>query len=227
MISRTHIQEIIGLSDAFDEGDIIKFEFEAPARFRASSIPSSPSTGPLNVTATVNFTGVLRPSDNTLYLFTLVIGEINDTHYNDVLYSQNKSSVSGFYIEAFVPQKISICTNTSTTEIDMNSVISNNVIGQYARAVLKKGTKPIIEQSIIFDKHTSYRLDDDYWISRANWSNLGPYKGNYIRYKITFDNASVLQYFSNNPNITGYFKPVKPTKPYMVEGFQVSRNVLK
>lgn len=227
MISKTHIQEIIGLSDAFDEGDIINFEFEAPAHFRASSIPSSPATGPLAVSATVKFTGVLRPSDNTLYLFTWVKGEILDTYNNNILYAQNKSSVSGFYIEVFVPQKISICSNTSTTEIDMNSVINTNVIGQYARAVLKEGTKPIIEQSIIFDKHTSYRLDDDYWISKANWSNLGSYRGNYIRYKITFDNASVLQYFSQNPNIAGYFKPVKPTKPYMVMGYQVSRNVLK
>ena len=227
MISKTHIREILGLSDAFDEGDIIEFEFESPARFRASSIPSSPSTGPLGVSANVKFTGVLRPSDNTLYLFTLVRGEILGSYNDDLLYLQNKSSVSGFYIEVFVPQKISICTNTSTTEIDMNSVINNNIIGQYARAVLKEGTKPLIEQSIIFDKRTSYRLDDDYWISKANWSNLGAYKGNYIRYKITFDNASVLQYFSNNPQIIGYFKTVKPTKPYMVEGCQVSRNVLK
>lgn len=227
MISRTHIQEIIGLSDAFDEGDIIEFEFIAPAHFRASSIPSSPSTGPLGVSANVKFTGVLRPSDNTLYLFTWVTGAIMSSYNNDLLYLQNKSSVSGFYIEVCVPQKISICTNTSTTEIDMNSVINNNIIGQYARAVLKEGTKPIIEQSIIFDKHTSYRLDDDYWISRANWSNLGSYRGNYTRYKITFDNANVLQYFSENPNITGHFKPVKPTKPYMVMGFQVSRNVIQ
>lgn len=227
MISRTHIKEIIGLSDAFEEGDIIKFEFDAPARFRASSIPSSPSTVPLVVSASVKFTGVLRPSDNVLYLFTLVTGDIESAYANDLLYLQNKSYVSGFYIEVFVPQKISICTNTSTTEIDMNSVINTNVIGQYARAVLKEGTKPLIEQSIIFDKHTSYRLDDDYWISKANWSNLGSYRGNYIRYKITFDNASVLQYFSDNPNIIGYYKPVKPTKPHSVMGFQVSRNVIK
>lgn len=131
------------------------------------------------------------------------------------------------WIEVFVPAKIYVNSNTTSTEIDMASVINNNVIGAYARALLQEGTKNPITQSILFDKHMSYRPDDNYWISKVNWTNLGSYRGNYIRYKLTFDNASELQYVPTTPFHAGHFKPIKPTKPYSVKGCQVSRNVLK
>lgn len=227
MISRTHILEIIGLSDVFDEGDIIKFEFEAPSHLRASSIPKLQSSGQLQFSSNVTITGVLRPSDNVLYLFTHIQGGILGTAGNMDFYIAKKSSLSNIWLEVIVPAKISICTNTSSTEIDMASVINNNVIGAYARGLLKNGTKKYIEQSIIFDKHLSYRLDDDYWISKANWTNMGSYRNNYLRYKVTFDNVNTLEYVPQSPLQTGYFTQVKPTKPVSVEGYQVSRNVLK
>ena len=227
MISKTHIQEILGLSDSYDEGDIIKFEFEAPSHLRASYIPSMNSSGQLQFYSLVNMTGVLRPSDNVLYLFTHIQGGILDTAGNMDFYIAKKNSLSNIWFEVFVPEKILICTNTSSTEIDMASVINNNIIGQYARGLLKEGTKPVITQSIIFDKHTSYRPDDDYWISKMNWTKMGSYRNNYIRYKVTFDNVSTLEYVPESLLLTGYFKPVKPTKPVIVQGDQVSRNVLK
>lgn len=225
MISRTHILEILGLSDSYDEGDIIKFEFEAPSHLRASSIQKLQSSGQLLVSSSVIITGVLRPSDNVLYLFTNITGCILGTSMD--FYIAHKNSLSNIWIEVIVPEKISICTNTSSTEIDMASVINNNVIGQYARGILKEGNKNPIEQSIIFDKHLSYRPDDDYWISKANWTNMGSYRNNYIRYKVTFNNVDTLEYVPQAPLQTGYFTPVKPTKPVSVEGYQVSRNVLK
>ena len=219
MISRTHILEIIGLGDVFDEGDIIEFEFEAPSHIRGNGYISTHST--------VNFKGVLRQSDKVLYLFTNVSGFVGGTQNDDILYHQGKSNWSNMWIEVFVPAKIYVNSNTSSTEIDMASVINNNVIGAYARALLAEGTKQSINQSILFDKHISYRPDDNYWISKFNWTNLGSYRGNYIRYKLTFDNASELQYVPIAPFHAGYFNPIKPTKPYSVEGYQVSRNVLK
>lgn len=227
MISKTHILEIIGLSDVFDEGDIIKFELEIPSHLRASSIPSLQSSGQLQFYSLVKMTGVMRPSDNTLYLFTNIDGGILDTAGNMDFYIAHKNSLSNIWIEVIVPEKISICTNTSSTEIDMNSVINTNIIGQYARGLLKEGNKPVITQSIIFDKHASYRPDDYYWISKMNWTKMGSYRNNYIRYKVTFDNVSTLEYVPQSPHQTGYFKPVKPTKPVIVQGTQVSRNVLK
>lgn len=219
MISKTHIREILGLSDAYDEGDIIEFKFEAHSHIRGNGYLSSIST--------VNFDGVLRTSDNVLYLFTEVYGFVGGSANDDVLYHQGKSTWSNMWIEVFVPQKIYINSNTTSTEIDMASVINNNVIGAYARALLQEGTKKQIIQSILFDKHMSYSPDDNYWISKVNWTNLGSYRGNYIRYKLTFDNASELQYVPTTPFNAGHFKPIKPTKPYRVEGCQVSRNVLK
>lgn len=219
MISKTHIREILGLSDSYDEGDIIEFKFEAHSHIRGNGSISSNST--------VNFTGVLRQPDNILYLFTEVSGFVGGTQNDDILYHQGKSNWSNMWIEVFVPAKIYVNSNTSSTEIDMASVINNNIIGAYARALLQEGTKKQIVQSILFDKHMSYRPDDDYWISKMNWTNLGSYRGNYIRYKLTFDNASELQYVPITPFHAGYFKPIKPTKPYMVDGCQVSRNVLK
>lgn len=216
MISKTHIREILGLSDSYDEGDIIEFKFEAHSHIRGN--------GSISRNSTVNFTGVLRQPDNVLYLFTEVYGSVGGTQNDDVLYHQGKSTWSNMWIEVFVPQKIYVNSNTSSTEIDMASVINNNVIGAYARALLQEGTKKPITQSILFDKHMSYRPDDNYWISKVNWTNLGSYRGNYIRYKLTFDNASELQYVPITPFHAGYFKP---TKPYMVDGCQVSRNVLK
>lgn len=227
MISKTHIREILGLSDAYDEGDIIKFELEIPSHLRASSIPSLASSGQLQFYSLVKMTGVLRPSDNTLYLFTQIDGGILDTLGNMDFYIAHKNSLSNIWIEVIVPEKISICTNTSSTEIDMDSVINTNIICQYARGLLKEGYKPVITQSIIFDKHTSYRPDDNYWISKANWTKMGSYRNNYIRYKVTFDNVNTLEYVPQNPHQAGYFKPVNPTKPVCVQGTQVSRNVLK
>lgn len=227
MISRTHILEILGLSDAYDEGDIIKFEFEAPSHLRASSIPKLQSSGQLQFSSDVTMTGVLRPSDNVLYLFTKIQGGILDTAGNMDFYIAKKNSLSNIWIEVIVPEKISICTNTSSTEIDMNSVINTNIIGQYARGLLKEGNKPVITQSIIFDKHRSYRPDDNYWISKMNWTKMGSYRNNYIRYKVTFNNVDTLEYVPQSPHQTGYFTPVKPTKPVSVEGTQVSRNVLQ
>lgn len=227
MISKTHIQEILGLSDAYDEGDIIKFKLEIPSHLRASSIPSLPSSGQLQFYSLVKMTGVLRPSDNTLYLFTNIEGGILDTMGNAEFYAAHKNSLSNIWIEVIVPEKISVCTNTSSTEIDMASVINNNIIGQYARGLLKEGTKPVITQSIIFDKHRSYRPDDNYWISKTNWTKMGSYRNNYIRYKVTFDNVNTLEYVPQYPYIVGYFKPVNPTKPVIVQGSQVSRNVLQ
>lgn len=227
MISKTHIQEILGLSDAYDEGDIIEFNFNVPSHLRASSIPSLQSSGQLQFYSIVNMIGVLRPSDNTLYLFTTIDGGILDTNGNVDFYFAHKNSLSNIWIEVIVPEKISICTNTSSTEIDMASVINTNIIGQYARGCLKNGTKPVIMQSIIVDKHMSYRPDDDYWISKMNWTKMGSYRNNYIRYKVTFDNVSTLEYVPQSPHQTGYFKPVNPTKPVIVQGSQVSRNVLK
>lgn len=227
MISRTHIREIIGLSDAYDEGDIIKFELEIPSHLRASSIPSLQSSGQLQFYSLVEMTGVLRPSDNVLYLFTSINGGILDTAGNLDFYIAKKNSLSNIWFEVIVPEKISVCTNTSSTEIDMASVINTNIIGQYSRGLLKEGTKPVITQSIIYDKHMSYRLDDDYWISKANWTNMGSYRNNYLRYKVTFDNVSTLEYVPQSPLQIGYFKPVKPTKPVIVEGYQVSRNVIE
>lgn len=227
MISKTHIREILGLSDAYDEGDIIKFELKIPSHLRASSIPSLSSSGQLQFYSLVKMTGVLRPSDMALYLFTEIQGGILDTMGNMDFYIAKKNSLSNIWIEVIVPEKILICTNTSSTEIDMASVINTNIIGQYARGLLKEGTKPVITQSIIFDKHTSYRPDDNYWISKTNWTKIGSYRNNYIRYKVTFDNVSTLEYVPQSPHQTGYFKPVNPTKPVMVQGTQVSRNVLK
>lgn len=219
MISKTHIREILGLSDAYDEGDIIKFKFEAYSRIRGNGYVATSST--------VDFEGVLRPSDNVLYLFTYVNGFVGGNQNDDELYHQGKSNWSNMWMEVFVPAKIYVNSNTSSTEIDMPSVINNNVISAYARALLQEGTKTTIIQSILFDKHMSYQPDDDYWISKMNWTNLGSYRGNYIRYKLTFDNAKELQYVPITPFHAGYFKPIIPTKPYMVEGCQVSRNVLK
>nr|DAS49711.1 MAG TPA: hypothetical protein [Caudoviricetes sp.] len=227
MISRTHILESVGLSDVFDEGDIIKFEFEAPSHLRASSIPKLQSSGQLQFSSYVTMAGVLRPSDNVLYLFTYIKGGIIDTAGNMDFYIAKKNSLSNIWLEVIVPEKISVCTNTSSTEIDMASVINNNIIGQYARGLLKEGTKKTIVQSIIFDKHLSYKPDDDYWISKANWTNIGSYRNNYLRYKVTFNNVDTLEYVPQSPHQTGYFTPVKPTKPVIVEGYQVSRNVLK
>lgn len=227
MISRTHILEIIGLGDAFDEGDIIKFEMEIPSHLRASSIPSLQSSGQLQFYSIVKMIGVLRPSDNTLYLFTNIDGGILDTNGNMDFYIAHKNSLNNIWIEVIVPEKISICTNTSSTEIDMDSVINTNIIGQYARGLLKEGTKPVITQSIIFDKHMSYRPDDNYWISKMNWTKIGSYRNNYIRYKVTFNNVNTLEYVPQSPHQTGYFTSVKPTKPMTVQGAQVSRNVLK
>lgn len=227
MISKTHIQEILGLSDAYDEGDIIEFKLEIPSHLRASSIPSMPSSGQLQFYSLVKMTGVLRPSDLTLYLFTNIEGGILDTQGNMDFYIAHKNSLNNIWIEVIVPEKISICTNTSSTEIDMASVINTNIIGQYASGLLKKGNKPLITQSIIFDKHMSYRPDDDYWISKTNWTKIGSYRNNYIRYKVTFDNVSTLEYVPQSPHQTGYFTPVKPTKPVIVQGSQVSRNVLQ
>lgn len=227
MISKTHIREILGLSDSYDEGDIIKFEFEAPSHLRASSIPSRPSLGQLQCDSLVKMTGVLRPSDMTLYLFTAVQGGILGTLGNVSIYVAHQNSLSNIWIEVIVPEKISVCTNTSSTEIDMDSVINTNIIGQYACGIIKEGTKPVIKQSIIFDKHMSYRPDDKYWISKMNWTKMGSYRNNYIRYKVTFDNVSTLEYVPQTPIQTGYFNPVNPTKPVMVQGTQVSRNVLK
>lgn len=227
MISKTHIREILGLSDAYEEGDIIEFELEIPSHLRASSIPTLNSSGQLQLGSTVIMKGVLRPSDMTLYLFTNIQGSILDTNGNMEFYIAHKNSLSNIWIEVIVPEKISICTNTSSTEIDMASVINTNIIGQYARGLLKEGIKPVITQSIIFDKHSSYRPDDDYWISKMNWTNIGSYRNNYIRYKVTFNNVNTLEYVPLFPLQTGYFTPVKPTKPFMVEGCQVSRNVLK
>lgn len=219
MISKTHIREILGLSDSYDEGDIIEFKFEAISHIRGN--------GYISTISTVIFDGVLRPSDNVLYLFTEVSGFVGGSMNDDVLYYQGKSTWSNMWIEVFVPAKIYVNSNTTSTEIDMASVINNNVIGAYARALLQEGTKKQIVQSILFDKHMSYCPDDNYWISKVNWTNLGSYRGNYIRYKLTFDNASELQYVPSTPFNAGYFKPIKPTKPYRVEGCQVSRNVLK
>lgn len=227
MISKTHIREILGLSDVFDEGDIIKFEFEAPSHLRASSIPKLQSSGELQFYSLVKMTGVLRPSDNVLYLFTYIEGSILDTLGNMDFYIAKKNSLSNIWLEVIVPEKISVCTNTSSTEIDMDSVINTNIIGQYARGLLKKGTKNPIEQSIIFDKHLSYSSDDDYLISKANWTKMGSYRNNYLRYKVTFNNVDTLEYVPQSPLQTGYFTQVKPTKPVSVEGYQVSRNVLK
>lgn len=227
MISRTHILEIIGLSDVFDEGDIIKFEFEAPSHLRASSIPKLQSSEQLQFSSTVTMTGVLRPSDNVLYLFTHIQGGIIDSSGNMFFYIAKKNSLSNIWIEVIVPEKIYVRSNTISKEINMDSVINNNIIGAYARGLLKEGTKNRIEQSIIFDKHLSYRPDDDYWISKTNWTKMGSYRNNYIRYKVTFDNVSTLEYVPQAPIQTGYFKPVKPTKPASVEGYQVSRNVIQ
>ena len=227
MISKTHIREILGMSDAYDEGDIIEFKLEIPSNLRASSIPSLQSSGQLQFYSFVKMTGVLRPSDMTLYLFTDVQGGILDTAGNMDFYIVHKNSLNNIWLEVIVPEKISVCTNTSSTEIDMDSVINTNIIGQYARGLLKEGTKPVITQSIIFDKHMSYRLDDDYWISKMNWTKMGSYRNNYIRYKVTFDNVSTLEYVPQSPHQTGYFTQVKPTKPVIVQGAQVSRNVLK
>lgn len=219
MISKTHIREILGMSDAYDEGDIIKFNFEAKSHIRGN--------GYISRTSIVNFTGVLRQPDNVLYLFTEVSGFVGGNQNDDILYHQGKSNWSNMWMEVFVPAKIYVNSNTTSTEIDMASVINQNVIGAYARALLQRGSKNQIIQSILFDKHMSYQPDDDYWISKVNWTNLGSYRGNYIRYKLTFDNASELQYVPITPFHAGYFKPIKPTKPYCVEGCQVSRNVLK
>lgn len=222
MISKTHIQEILGLSDAYNEGDIIKFELEIPSHLRASSIPSLPSSGQLQLYSLVKMTGVLRPSDTTLYLFTNINGGILDTLGNMDFYVAHKNSLSNIWIEVIVPEKILVCTNTSSTEIDMASVINTNIIGQYARGILKEGNKPVITQSIIFDKHMSYRLDDNYWFSKMTWTKIGSYRNNYIRYKVTFDNISTLEYVPQS----SHFTSVKPTKPVIVQGSQVSRNVL-
>ena len=219
MISKTHIREILGMSDAYDEGDIIQFEFEARSYIRGN--------GSISTYSTVNFAGVLRPSDNVLYLFTYVNGFVGGNQNDDILYHQGKSNWSNMWMEVFVPAKIYVNSNTTSTEIDMASVINNNVIGAYARAILQEGTKTPIVQSILFDKHMSYRPDDNYFISKVNWANLGSYRGNYIRYKLTFDNASELQYVPITPFNAGYFTPIKPTKPFRVNGCQVSRNVLK
>lgn len=227
MISKTHIREILGLSDAYDEGDIIKFEFDAPAYLRASSIPSASGYGPLQTSASVTFTGVLRPSDGVLYLFTETSCFINETPTNDILYSLNKKTLSGVYIEAFVPQKIYVNSNTSSTEIEMASVIDKNVIGKHAIAIIEEGVKNPIAKSIVFDKSVSYRPDDNKFNTLANWTNLGSYRGNYNRYKITFTNVDVMQYITSNPNVLGHFNQPKPTKPHMIKGCQVSRNVLK
>lgn len=227
MISRTHILEIIGLSDVFDEGDIIKFEFEAPSHLRASSIPKLQSSGQLQFGSDVTMTGVLRPSDNVLYLFTYIQGGILDTAGNMDFYITKKNSLSNIWLEVIVPEKIYVRSNTISKEINMASVINNNVIGQYARGILEEGAKKPIEQSIIYDKHMTYRLDDNYWISKANWTNMGSYMNNYIRYKVTFDNVNTLEYVPQSPLQTGYFTTVKPTKPVSVEGYQVSRNVIQ
>jgi hypothetical protein len=227
MISKTHIREILGLSDAYDEGDIIEFKFDAPAHLRASSIPSAPGYGPLQTSAFVKFTGVLRPSDGVLYLFTETSCFINDSATNDILYTLNKNTLSGVYIETFVPQKIYVNSNTSSTEIEMASVIDKNVIGKHAIAVLEEGVKQPITKSIVFDKSVSYRPDDDKFNTKANWTNLGSYRGNYNRYKITFTNVDAMQYITNNPIYYGHFNRPKPTKPVIVQGSQVSRNVLQ
>lgn len=227
MISKTHIREILGLSDAYDEGDIIQFEFDAPSYLRASSIPSAPNYGPLQTSALVKFTGVLRPSDGVFYLFTETSCFINASTTNDVLYSLNKNTLSGVYIEAFVPQKIYVNSNTSSTEIEMASVIDKNVIGKHAIAILDEGVKQPITKSIVFDKSVSYRPDDNKFNTKANWTNLGSYRGNYNRYKITFTNVDVMQYIAQTPFYYGHFNRPKPTKPFMVKGCQVSRNVLK
>lgn len=227
MISKTHIREILGLSDTYDEGDIIKFEFNAPSHLRASSIPSAPGYGPLQTTAIVKFTGVLRPSDGVLYLFTETSCFINASAANDALYVLNKNTISGVYIEAFVPQKIYVKSNTSSTEIEMASLIDKNIIGKHAIALLDEGVKPPITQSIVFDKKVSYRPDDNYFNTQANWTNLGSYRGNYNRYKITFTNVDVMQYITGIPIYYGHFNRPKPTKPVMVKGLQVSRNVLQ
>lgn len=220
MISKTHIREILGLSDGYDEGDIIKFEFAAPAYLRASSIISAPGSVPLQTRADVKFTGVLRPSDGVFYLFT-------ETSCIILAADINQNTISGVYIEAFVPQKIYVNSNTSSTEIDMASVIDKNVISKHAIALIEEGVKPQITKSIVFDKSVSYRPDDNKFNTQANWTNLGSYRGNYNRYKITFSNVDVMQYITDNPIYYGYFNRPKPTKPYMVKGCQVSRNVLK
>lgn len=227
MISKTHIQEILGLSDAYDEGDIIEFNFEAPSYLRASNIPSAPGYGTLQTYSLVKFTGVLRPSDRVFYLFTETSCFITASATNDILYSLNKSTLSGAYIEAFVPQKIYVNSNTSSTEIDMASVIDKNVIGKHAIALIDDGVKPPITKSIVFDKSVSYKPDDNKFNTQANWANLGSYRGNYNRYKITFTNVDVMQYITNNPIYYGHYNRPKPTKPYSVKGCQVSRNVLK
>ena len=227
MISRTHILEIIGLGDTFDEGDIIKFEFEAPSHLRASSIPSMQAFGQLQFGSTVTMTGVLRPSDNVLYLFTSINCGILDTQGNMGFYIAKKNSLNNIWLEVLVPEKIYVRSNTISREIDMASVINNNIMGEYARGLLKEGTKNYIEQSIIFDKHMSYKPDDDYWISKTNWTNMGSYRNNYLRYKVTFKNINTLEYVPQSPHQTGYFTTVKPTKPVSVEGYQVSRNVIK
>lgn len=227
MISRTHILEITGLSDVFDEGDIIKFEFEAPSNLRASSIPKLQSSGQLQVSSYVTMTGVLRPSDNVLYLFTYIQGGILDVVGNMNFYTAKKNSLSNIWLEVIVPEKIYVRSNTISKEIDMASVINNNIIGAYARGILEEGTKNPIEQSIIFDKHLSYRPNDNYWISKANWTNMGSYRNNYLRYKVTFNNVDTLEYVPKSLFQTGYFTQVKQTKPVRVEGYQVSRNVIQ
>lgn len=227
MISRTHIREILGLSGSYDEGDIIEFKFEAPAYLRASSIPSAPGYGPLQTRAFVKFTGVLRLSDGVFYLFTETSCYIDMTTTNDILYSLNKNTISGVYIEAFVPQKIYVNTNTSSTEINMASVIDKNVIGKHAIAIMEDGLKNTITKSIVFDKRVSYRPDDNKFNTQANWTNMGSYRGNYNRYKITFTNVDVMQYITENPLFYGHYNRPKPTKPAKVKGCQVSRNVLK
>lgn len=227
MISKTHIREILGLSDSYDEGDIIEFKFDAPSHLRASSIPSAPGYGPLQTQSFVNFTGVLRPSDGVFYLFTETSCAITASVTNDTLYALHKNTLSGAYIEAFVPQKIYVNSNTSSTEIEMASVIDKNVIGKHAIAILDEGVRNPITQSIVFDKSVSYRPDDNKFNTQANWTNMGSYRGNYNRYKITFTNVDVMQYITDNPIYYGHFNRPKPTKPYMVNGCQVSRNVLK
>lgn len=227
MISKTHIREILGLSDSYDEGDIIEFKFDAHSHLRASSIPSAPGYGPLQTYSFVRFTGVLRPSDGVFYLFTETSCSILETATNDSLYVLNKNTISGPYIEAFVPQKIYVNSNTSSTEIDMASVIDKNVIGKHAIALLDEGVKQPITKSILFDKSVSYRPDDNKFNTKANWTNLGSYRDNYNRYKITFTNVDVMQYITDNPIYYGHFNRPKPTKPFTVRGCQVSRNVLK
>lgn len=211
MISRTHIIEILGLGDYYDQGDIVDIEMPFSTHMRFSSPWPKIYGSPADDTSYCKMRCIYRPMDGVLYTCLNAYIGLGAAEP----YGQNAGiTLSSPYADVFIPQKFYICDGQSRIEVDTLNILNNNIIAADGHAYTKSGVRqPTNPNNFLVTSRRDDYQGAAYTRTPMSLNAVSIYEKNYNKCKLTFSNVNTMTY--RTPGV------------FMCEGWRITRNVIQ